>query len=173
MRHTNLLRVRRRAARVVAAVAVAGMAIALGVPGGTSVGDAASPFVAGVPSPTGRRSPATGPPLPLLVRRTSRAPGPAESGNIPRRTGRRPFDGSAYDEVTESDATGRALGLHRFDARGASSQRRVRVAGGGRPTPAERRRLRVPGEAAWRPTWASMRRARPTSRRRRTTPAGR
>jgi len=49
MRTRTSSAVRRRAARVVAAVAVAGMAIALGVPGGTSVGDAASPFVAGGP----------------------------------------------------------------------------------------------------------------------------
>ena len=58
MRTRTSSAVRPRAARVVAAVAVAGMAIALGVPGGTSVGDAASPFVAG--GPVTARTPVAG-----------------------------------------------------------------------------------------------------------------
>jgi hypothetical protein len=119
MRTRTSTAVRRRAARVVAAVAVAGMAIALGVPGGTSVGDAASPFVAG--GPVTDRTPVAGDRAAVALARAAdvRArlglPSPATS-RVERVVDR--FDGSAYDEVTESDATGRALGLHRFDARG-------------------------------------------------------
>ena len=111
--------VRRRAARVVAAVAVAGTAIALGVPGGASVGDAASPFIAG--GPVTERAPLAGDRAAVALARAAdvRArlglPAPAAS-RVERVVDR--FDGSTYDEVTESDATGRALGLHRFDARG-------------------------------------------------------
>ena len=108
-----------RAARVVAAVAVAGTAIALGVPGGTSVGDAASPFIAG--GPVTERAPVAGDRASVALARAAdvRArlglPAPAAS-RVERVVDR--FDGSSYDEVTESDAAGRALGLHRFDARG-------------------------------------------------------
>ena len=111
--------VRSRAARMVAAVAVAGTALALGVPGGTTVGDAASPFVAG--GPVTDRAPVAGERATVALARAADVrtrlglPTPAVS-RVERVVDR--FDGSAYDEVTESDATGRTLGLHRFDARG-------------------------------------------------------
>ena len=116
---TRMCSASRRGGRFVAAVAVAGTAIALGFPGGASALDAANPFVAG--GPVTERAPVAGDRAAVALARAAgvRArlglPTPAAS-RVERVIDR--FDGSAYDEVTESDATGRALGLHRFDARG-------------------------------------------------------
>jgi hypothetical protein len=110
---------RRRAVRLLAAVAVAGTGIALGIPGGTSTGDAASPFITG--GPVTERAPVA---LDRAAVALARAAGVRARLGLPTPAASRVervidrFDGSAYDEVTESDATGRALGLHRFDARG-------------------------------------------------------
>jgi hypothetical protein len=110
---------RRRAGRLLAAVAVAGTAIALGFPGGASTGDAADRFVAG--SPVTERTPVTPDKAAAALARAAEVrshlglPEPAAS-RVERVVDR--FDGTAYDEVTESDRTGRTLQLHRFDARG-------------------------------------------------------
>lgn len=110
---------RRRATRFIAAVAVAGTAIALGFPGGTSTGDAADRFVAG--GPVTERAPVTSDKASAALARAAEVrsrlglPEPAAS-RVERVVDR--FDGTAYDEVTESDRTGRTLQLHRFDARG-------------------------------------------------------
>ncbi len=110
---------RRRAVRLVAAVAVAGTAMALGFPGGTSPLDAANPFVAGGPV-TERVPVAADQATPALahaaaVRSRLGLPAPAAS-RVERVVDR--FDGTTYDEVTDTDRTGRTIQLHRFDARG-------------------------------------------------------
>jgi hypothetical protein len=110
---------RRRATRFLAAFAVAGTAIALGFPGGTSTGDAADRFVTG--SPVTERAPVTPDKAAAALARAAEVrsrlglPEPAAS-RVERVVDR--FDGTAYDEVTESDRAGRTLQLHRFDARG-------------------------------------------------------
>lgn len=110
---------RHRGVRLAAAIAVAGTAIALGLPGGTSPGEAADRFVAG--GPVTERTPVTADraasALALAAAARSRLglPEPASS-RVERVVDR--FDGTAYDEVTGSDGTGRALHLERFDARG-------------------------------------------------------
>ena len=110
---------RRRASRFLGAVAVAGTAIALGFPGGTSPLDAASPFVTG--GPVTERAPVTSDKAAAALARAAQVrsrlalPEPV-AARVERVIDR--FDGTAYDEVTESDAAGRALRLHRFDARG-------------------------------------------------------
>src|SRR5450759_4146237 len=110
---------RRRATRFLAAVAVAGTAIALGIPGGTSTGDAADRFMAG--GAVTDRAPVTPDKAAAVLTRAADVrsrlglPEPAAS-RVERVVDR--FDGTSYDEVTESDRTGRTLQLHRFDARG-------------------------------------------------------
>jgi hypothetical protein len=110
---------RRRAVRLVAAVAVASAGIALGIPGGTSTSDAADRFVAGGPvterAPVAADQAAIALSRAAVVRSRLGLPEPAAS-RVERVVDR--FDGTAYDEVTESDATGRALQLQRFDAGG-------------------------------------------------------
>ena len=110
---------RRRAARLVAAVAVAGAGIALGIPGGTSTGDAASPFIAGGPvterAPVAADRAAAALSRAAVVRSRLGLPEPAAS-HVERVVDR--FDGIAYDEVTESDRAGRTLQLQRFDEGG-------------------------------------------------------
>jgi hypothetical protein len=110
---------RRRGARLVAAIAVAGAAIALGAPVGISRGDAADRFVAGGPvtdrTPVAAdRAVAT---LGLAAAFRSRLglPEPATS-RVERVVDR--FDGTAYDEVTASNGAGQAVHVARFDVRG-------------------------------------------------------
>ena len=175
MRTRTSSAIRRRAARMVAAVAVAGTAIALGVPGGTSVGDAASPFIAG--GPVTDRAPVASDRAALAIARAAAVrahlglPAPAAS-RVERVVDR--FDGSAYDQVTESDASGRALGLHRFDAAGRLvGSVRFGWQADRRPPPAERRGGTRPGKPPRdRPRPRCGGHAR-TSSRRPTTPAGR
>ena len=110
---------RHRSTRMVAAIAIASTTIALGVPGGTSPGDAADRFVAG--GPVTARTPVTGDraasTLELAAAARSRLglPEPATS-RVERVVDR--FAGTTYDEVTASDRAGRALHLERFDTRG-------------------------------------------------------
>ena len=110
---------RRRVVRLVAAIAVAGTGIALGIPGGTSTGDAADRFVAGGPvtdrAPVAADRAAAAMTRAAVVRSRLGLPEPAAS-RVERVVDR--FDGTAYDEVTESDRSGRTLQVHRFDARG-------------------------------------------------------
>jgi len=109
---------RHRGARMAAAIAVAGTAIAFGVPGGTSPGDAADRFVAGGPvterSPVAADRAAAALALAATVRSRLGLAEPTTS-RVERVVDR--FDGTAYDEVTASDRTGRTLHLERFDAR--------------------------------------------------------
>jgi hypothetical protein len=109
---------RHRGARMAAAIAVAGAAIAFGVPGGTSPGDAADRFVAGGPvterSPVAADRAASALALAATVRSRLGLAEPTIS-RVERVVDR--FDGTAYDEVTASDRTGRTLHLERFDAR--------------------------------------------------------
>jgi hypothetical protein len=111
--------VRRRGARLAAAVAVAGTAITLGLPGGASPGEAADRFLAG--GPVTERTPILGDRAAAALTRAaavrSRAglPEPAAS-RVERVVDR--FAGTTYDEVTASDVSGRALHLERFDAAG-------------------------------------------------------
>jgi hypothetical protein len=110
---------RRRGTRLVAAIAVAGTAVALGIPGGMSPGDAADRYVAG--GPVVERTPVTGdraaPALALAAAFRSRVglPEPAAS-RVERVVDR--FDGTTYDEVTGTDRAGQTQHLERFDARG-------------------------------------------------------
>ncbi len=116
---TRMCSTPRRGARLVAAVTLAGTAIALGFPGGTSPLDAASPFIAG--GPVTERVPVAGErATPALthaaaVRSRLGLPDPATS-RVERVVDR--FDGTTYDEVTDTDRSGQAVQLHRFDARG-------------------------------------------------------
>ncbi len=110
---------RRRGTRLAASLAVAGTAIALGLPAGTPAGDAADRFVAGGPvaertSVTGNRA-AAALALAAAVRTRLGLPEPTSS-RVDRVVDR--FDGTTYDEVTSSDPAGHALHLERFDARG-------------------------------------------------------
>ena len=109
---------RHRGARMAAAIAVAGTAIAFGVPGGTSPGDAADRFVAGGPvterSPVAADRAASALALAATVRSRLGLAEPTIS-RVERVVDR--FDGTAYDEVTASDRAGRTLHLERFDAR--------------------------------------------------------
>lgn len=110
---------RRHGARAIAAVAVAGTAISLGFPFGPSPGDAADPFVAGGPvterTPVAPDRAASALARAAIVRSRLGLPEPAAS-RVERVVDR--FDGTAYDEVTETDRSGRTLQLQRFDARG-------------------------------------------------------
>jgi hypothetical protein len=109
---------RHRGARMAAAIAVAGTAIAFGVPGGTSPGDAADRFVVGGPvterSPVAPDRAASALALAAAVRSRLGLAEPTIS-RVERVVDR--FDGTAYDEVTASDRAGRTLHLERFDAR--------------------------------------------------------
>ena len=111
--------VRRRRARLVAAIAVAAAAIALGAPAGISPGDAADRFVVG--GPVADRTPVTadraGATLALAAAFRSRAGLPAPATSRVERVVDR-FDRAAYDEVTASDGAGQPLHVARFDARG-------------------------------------------------------
>jgi hypothetical protein len=102
-----------------AAIAVAGTAIAFGVPGGTSPGDAADRFVAG--GPVTDRTPVTADraasALALAAASRSRLGLPEPATSRVERVADR-FDGTTYEEVTGLDRAGRALHLERFDARG-------------------------------------------------------
>jgi hypothetical protein len=110
---------RGRAGRLVGAAAVAGAAITLGFPSGAPPGDAADRYAAGGPvverAPVGADRAATV----LAAARTFRArlglPEPATS-RVEHVVDR--FAGTAYDEVTATDAKGRALHLQRIDDRG-------------------------------------------------------
>jgi len=110
---------RQRRARMAAAIAVAGAALALGAPGGMSRGDAADRFVAGGPvtdrTPVAADRAASTLALAAAFRSRLGLSQPATS-RVERVVDR--FDGSAYDEVTASDGAGRALHLERFDAQG-------------------------------------------------------
>lgn len=110
---------RQRRTRMVAAIAVAGAAIALGAPAGISWGDAADRFVAGGPvtdrTPVAPDRAAAALALAAAFRSHVGLPEPATS-RVERVVDR--FDGTAYDEVTASDGAGQALHLARFDARG-------------------------------------------------------
>ena len=110
---------RHRGARIAAAIAVAGTAIALGSPGGISPGDAADRFVAGGPvtdrTPVAAEQAAAALALAAAFRARLGLPEPATS-RVERVVDR--FDGTGYDEVTASDGAGQALHLARFDARG-------------------------------------------------------
>lgn len=110
---------RHRGTRMAAAVAIAATAIALGIPGGTSPGDAADRFVAG--GPVTERSPVTpdqaASTLALAAASRSRLGLPEPATQRVERVVDR-FDGTTYDEVTASDRAGRTLHLERFDARG-------------------------------------------------------
>ena len=109
----------RHPGRLTVAVAVAGAAIGLGLPGGTAPGDAADRFVAG--GPVAERGPVPAERAPSVIATAaafrSRL-GLAEPAavRVDRVTDR--FDGTAYDEVTATDRAGRALHLERFDDRG-------------------------------------------------------
>jgi hypothetical protein len=109
----------KRRARLVAAATVAGVAIGLGLPGGTAPGDAADRFVAGGPAVerTPLRPDRAAPVLAAAgtSRRQLGLPEPA-SVDLEHVTDR--FGGTTYDEVTERDGAGRALHLQRFDERG-------------------------------------------------------
>jgi hypothetical protein len=103
----------------VGAAAVAGAAITLGFPGGAPPGDAADRYVAGGPvverqAADPRRASAA-----LAAARGFRSrlglPEPAAS-RVEHLVDR--FAGTAYDEVTATDAEGRALHLQRIDDRG-------------------------------------------------------
>ncbi|HSW43197.1 MAG TPA: hypothetical protein VLM76_11870 [Patescibacteria group bacterium] len=109
----------RRRTRLVLAVAISGAAIGLGLPGGTTPGDAADRFVAGRPAT--ERAPLDGEQAArvLAVARTSRVRlGLPEAADVrvDRVTDR--FSGTTYDEVTTSDAAGRSLHVQRFDEHG-------------------------------------------------------
>lgn len=109
----------RRRSRLALAVALAGAAVGLGLPGGTVPGDAADRFVAG--GPTSERAPLRpeqaepvlaaagasrirlGLPVPAAVR-------------VDRVTDR--LDGTVYDEVVATDTAGQSIHLQRFDGRG-------------------------------------------------------
>ena len=110
---------RRRRARLIAAIAVAGAAIALGAPAGISQGDAADRFVAGGPvtdrSPVAADRAAASLALAAAFRSRVGLPEPATS-RVERVVDR--FDGTAYDEVTASDGAGQPVHVARFDARG-------------------------------------------------------
>jgi hypothetical protein len=110
---------RHRGARMVAAIAVAVTAIALGIPGGTSPGDAVDRFVAGGPvterTPVTPERAASALALAAAARTRLGLPEPATS-RVEQVVDR--FDGTTYDEVTGRDRTGRTLHLERFDARG-------------------------------------------------------
>jgi hypothetical protein len=109
----------RRGVRLATAVAVAGAAITIGLPGGLPPGDAADRYVAGGPVtervPVGADRAATV----LAAARTFRArlglpvPAATRAEHVIDR-----LAGTAYDEVTGIDATGRALHLQRLDDRG-------------------------------------------------------
>jgi hypothetical protein len=110
---------RRRGTRIVAALAVAATAIALGVPGGTSPSDAADLYVAGGPV-TERATVAAdqaASTLALAADARSRLGLPEPATSRVERVADR-FSGTTYDEVTASDLTGRALHLERFDLQG-------------------------------------------------------
>ena len=110
---------RRRVARLVAAVAVASAAIAIGAPTGPLPGAAADRFVAG--GPVSQRSPVAADraaaALALAATVRSRAGLPEPAGSRVERVVDR-FDGTTYDEVTANDPAGRAIHLERFDDRG-------------------------------------------------------
>jgi hypothetical protein len=108
----------RRRSRLVVAVALAGAAIGLGIPGGTAPGDAADRFVAG--GPTSERAPLrpeeAGPVLAAAGAARVRLGLPLPAAvRVDRVTDR--LDGTTYDEVVASDAAGRSLHLQRFDER--------------------------------------------------------
>jgi hypothetical protein len=109
----------KRRARLVVAATVAGVAIGLGIPGGTAPGDAADRFVAG--GPAVERAPIRpdrAAPV-LAAASASRTqlglPEPV-SVDVEHVTDR--LGGTTYDEVTERDGSGRTLHLQRFDERG-------------------------------------------------------
>lgn len=110
---------RRGGTRLAAALAVAGTAIALGVPGGTSQGEAADRYVVGGPLVErtrvegDRAAPAQA--LAATFRSRLGLPEPAIS-RVERVVDR--FDGTSYDEVTGTDRAGQTLHLERFDTRG-------------------------------------------------------
>lgn len=110
---------RHRGARLAGAMTVATAALALGFPGGTAPGDAADRFIVGGPvaertSVTGDRA-AQAVALAAAFRARLGLPQPA-SARVEHVVDR--FDGTTYDEVTATDATGTPLHLQRFDARG-------------------------------------------------------
>jgi len=110
---------RHRSARMAAAIAVAATAIALGVPSGTSPGEAADRFVAG--GPVTDRTPVTpdraASTLALAAASRSRLGLPEPATQSVERVVDR-FSGTTYDEVTASDSAGQTLHLERFDAAG-------------------------------------------------------
>jgi len=110
---------RHRGARMAAAIAVAATAIALGVPSGTSPGDAADRFVAG--GPVTDRTPVTpdraASTLALAAASRSRLGLPEPATQRVERVVDR-FAGTTYDEVTASDSAGQTLHLERFDTGG-------------------------------------------------------
>lgn len=142
----------KRRARLVVAAAVAGVAIGLGLPGGTAPGDAADRFVAG--GPAAERAllrPDRAAPV-LAAAGTSRRqlglPEPA-SVDVEHVTDR--LGGTTYDEVTERDGAGRALHLQRFDERGrlvGAVSFGWQAAGGRRLPDAASARARATGLAA-------------------------
>jgi hypothetical protein len=104
--------------RLVVAASVAG-AIALGFPGGAQPGDAADRYVAGGPVVERRAADPERAAAALAAARGFRSrlglPEPAAS-RVERVVDR--FAGTTYDEVTGTDAEGRALHLQRIDDRG-------------------------------------------------------
>ncbi len=112
-------RTRRRSVRLAAAIAIAATAIALGIPGGTSSGDAADRYVAGGPVtdriPVAADQAATTLALAEAARSSLSLP-EAASTRVERVVDR--FSGTTYDEVTAIDRTGRAIHLERFDPSG-------------------------------------------------------
>ncbi len=110
---------RDRRARLAGAIVAAGMAVALGLPGGAQTGDAAERFVAGGPAvertPLGGDRAAASLALAAAFRSRLGLPEPAAT-HVERVVDR--FDGTTYDEVTGSDSTGHAIHLQRFDLRG-------------------------------------------------------
>lgn len=110
---------RRPAARLALAAAAATLAVGLGLPAGAPAGDAADRFVVGGPlvervaleqpdaAAAGRLAAS------LAARLGFAAPASTRAERVSDR-----FTGTTYDEVTATDAAGRALSLQRFDGRG-------------------------------------------------------
>jgi hypothetical protein len=107
-----------RRPRLALAVALAGAAIGLGFPGGTTPSDAADRFVAG--GPASERAPLrpeeAGPILAAAGASRARLGFPLPAAvRVDRVTDR--LDGTMYDEVVSTDPAGRSLHLQRFDER--------------------------------------------------------
>ena len=109
----------KRRVRLVVAAAVAGVAIGLGIPGGTAPGDAADRFVAG--GPAAERAPLRpdrAAPVLAAAGMSRRQLGLSEPASVDVEHVTDRLGGVTYDEVTERDGAGRALHLQRFDEQG-------------------------------------------------------